>query len=135
MHCKFCDYSADQDGLIRHHQLNHRRPNHWPCVHPNCVCVFKTQGALRSHLSRNHSKGASVHHQSNYTFKCECCNFQEICSERDFFKHLGNHLKIQESVPCPFLGCEFKTNTYSTFNSHKCRKHKHYTLKDFRTVI
>lgn len=99
------------------------------------MCVFKTQGALRSHLSRNHRKGASVHHQSNYTFKCECCDFQEICSERDFFKHLGNHLKIQESVPCPFLGCEFKTNTYSTFNSHKCRKHKHYTLKDFRTVI
>ena len=28
---------------------------HWPCVHPDCVCVFKTLGALKSHLSRSHT--------------------------------------------------------------------------------
>lgn len=134
MHCKFCSFSADQDGLVRHHQLCHKRHHHWPCVHSDCVCVFKTQGALKSHLSRNHRKGAPIDQQA-FTFRCECCDFQEICSQKDFFKHLGNHLKIQETVQCPFLGCEFKTNTYSTFSSHRSRKHKENTVKDFRTVI
>ncbi|KAK0142460.1 hypothetical protein N1851_019612 [Merluccius polli] len=89
MQCKFCSFSADQDDLVRHHQLCHKRRHHWPCVYSDC----------------------------------------------DFLKHLGNHLKIQETIQCPFLGCEFKTNTYSTFSSHKSRKHKQYTVKDFRTVI
>lgn len=137
MRCKFCSFSADQNNLIRHHQLHHRRPHHWPCVHSDCVCVFKAEGALRSHLSRYHRKhvGLAVHHKSNFTFKCECCDFQGICSEREFLKHLGNHLKIQETIQCPFLGCDFKTNTYSTFSSHKSRKHKQYNTEDFRTEI
>lgn len=83
----------------------------------DCVCVFKTQGVLRSHLSRYHRKGVglAVYHESNFTLKCECFDFQEICSEREFFKHLGNHLKIQETIQCPFLGCDFKTK-----QKHNC---------------
>lgn len=135
MFCKYCGFSSDQDDLVRHQELHHRRPHHWPCVHSSCPCVFKTRGALKSHLSRYHHKGALFHDQSNFTFKCECCDFQEICSERDFFKHLGNHLKIQETVQCPFLGCEFKTNAYNTFSSHKSRKHRQYSVNDLRTVI
>ncbi|XP_034087444.1 uncharacterized protein LOC117556249 isoform X1 [Gymnodraco acuticeps] len=30
-----------------------------------------------------------------------------------------------------FLGCTFKTNIYSTFNTHKNRKHRQHSLKDF----
>lgn len=33
------------------------------------------------------------------------------------------------------LYCELKKNIYSTFSSHKSRKHKKYTVKDSGTVI
>lgn len=31
-----------------------------------------------------------------------------------------------------FLGCTFKTNVYSTFHTHKNRKHNQHSLKDFQ---
>lgn len=34
-----------------------------------------------------------------------------------------------------FLACEFKTNIYSTFKSHKNRKHCHHTLADFKPEV
>lgn len=38
--------------------------------------------------------------------------------------HLGHHLKNQQTVRCPFLRCEFKTNNLKTFSSHRSQKHK-----------
>lgn len=57
------------------------------------------------------------------------------CVHREITKHLGNHLKVQETVQCPFLDCEFKTNSYSGFSSHKSRKHKRLTISDLRNVV
>lgn len=34
-----------------------------------------------------------------------------------------------------FLGCDFKTNIYCTFNSHKNRKHSNHTLVDFKREV
>lgn len=34
-----------------------------------------------------------------------------------------------------FKGCEFNTNVYNTFHTHKYRKHKSYTLSDFKAEI
>lgn len=34
-----------------------------------------------------------------------------------------------------FVGCTFKTNIYSTFNTHKNRKHNQHSLKDFKANI
>lgn len=134
MQCKFCTFTGNEENLIRHYELHHRRPHHWPCVHSSCVCVFKTRGALKSHLSRFHSKGQPIHHSSTI-FKCELCDFHELCSKGDIIKHLGNHLKIQETIQCPFLDCQFKTNSYSGFSSHRSRKHKRHTINDLRTVL
>lgn len=34
-----------------------------------------------------------------------------------------------------FIGCTFKINIYSTFNTHKNRKHNQHSLKDFKANI
>lgn len=34
-----------------------------------------------------------------------------------------------------FLGCSFKTNVYSTFHTHKNRKHHPHTLKDLKASV
>ncbi|XP_034051009.1 uncharacterized protein LOC117531911 isoform X2 [Thalassophryne amazonica] len=126
MQCRFCKFtSSSQETLLKHFRLHHGQGAHWPCIHTDCVCVFKTSGALRSHLSRSHSV-VKIH--KNSTFQCELCDFKEICSEKTFWNHLGHHLKNQETVQCPFLRCTFKTNIRPTFSSHRSRNHKNCTL-------
>lgn len=51
------------------------------------------------------------------------CEFNEPYSEKDFFTHLRKHLKLIKKVQCPYLDCDFETNVYSTFNTHKSRNH------------
>lgn len=121
MKCRFCNFvSSSQEGLLRHHRLRHGRGAHWPCVYSDCVCTFKTPGALKSHLTRSHCRTAR--RQETSTFFCESCEFREICTQFTFFTHLGHHLKNQQTVRCPFLRCEFKTNNLKTFSSHRSRK-------------
>lgn len=132
MKCKFCGFvSSSQEGLLRHHQLRHRRGAYWPCVYTDCECTFRTRGALRSHLTRSHCR--TVKKQETLTFFCDLCEFREICTQRTFFTHLGHHLKYQETLHCPFLQCEFKTNNLKTFSSHRSRKHKN--SKEIRTCL
>lgn len=117
MQCRFCKFtSSNQETLLKHFRLHHGQGAYWPCIHTDCVCVFKTPGALRSHLSRSHSV-VKIH--KNSTFQCELCDFKEICSEKTFWNHLGHHLKNRETVQCPFLRCTFKTNLRPTFSSHR----------------
>ncbi|XP_035863592.1 uncharacterized protein LOC116045721 [Sander lucioperca] len=132
MKCGFCGFlSSSQEALLRHHRLRHRRGSHWPCIYSDCVCTFKTPGALKSHLTRSHCR--TVRRQVTSSFFCELCEFKETCTERTFFTHLGHHLKNQHTVHCPFLRCEFKTNNLKTFSSHRSRKHKN--AKDIRTCL
>lgn len=56
-------------------------------------------------------------------------------SERDYFSHINAHLKRNDVVSCMFLGCEYKTNIYCTFKSHKNRKHCHHSLVDFKPGV
>lgn len=73
--------------------------------------------------------------QVSLTFKCDLCEFENVCSETIFFRHLNGHLKRHETVQCPFSGCEYKTNRLSHFASHSTRKHKTYTTKDLRNSV
>lgn len=132
MKCRFCSFdSSNQEALLRHHRLRHGRGAHWPCVYSDCVCTFKTPGALRSHLTRSHCK--TVKRQEKSIFFCDLCEFRETCTQRTFFTHLRHHLKNQETVRCPFLRCEYKTNNIQTFSSHRSRKHKN--TKEIRTCL
>lgn len=84
--------------------------------------VASQEPPLKVHLSRFHSQLAS---EKDYvqTFNCQVCEFNEPCSENEFFTHLRKHLKLMQKVQCPYLDCDFETNVYSTFNTHKNRNH------------
>lgn len=135
--CKICkSVSTTKGSLLKHYRLQHStfgRGALQPCPHKNCPCTFKTQSGLRTHLSRYHSTGESSS-SSVAAFKCSIC--KACCStEKDFFHHIGNHLKSHETVFCVFNGCDFKTNIYNTFLKHKSRKHNQCTRKDFKNVV
>lgn len=132
MYCKICSFTSQfPDVLLKHHRVRHGfHGTRWPCFHSSCVCSFKTAGSLRCHLSRCHTK--PFPHNKNGTFKCELCDYKDICDAKLFFRHLGIHLRSHDTVRCPFNNCNFKTNCTSTFSSHKSRLHKNHTVKDFR---
>lgn len=132
MLCKFCKFeSSSEELLLKHFRLHHKGAN-WPCIHTGCICVFKTPGALRSHLSRSHRWTVNT---PSSIFRCELCDFSESCSKKTFFKHLALHLKNQETVQCPIRGCTFKTNIRPTFTSHRSRNHRNCSLQDYRTTV
>lgn len=109
------------------------RSSRFPCTYQNCPCTFKSWNALIVHQSKIHSTG--VTHKEKGIFSCHLCACSNLTSERDYFSHINAHLKRNETVTCMFLGCDFKTNIYCTFKSHKNRKHCHHTLADFKPKV
>lgn len=134
MHCKFCTFSHhNKETLLKHHRIHHNHVGvRWPCFYDDCGCSFRTSGSLRCHLSKCHTK--TQKHAQNTTFSCDLCDFRDVCDEKQIFSHLGLHLRSHQTVRCPFINCEFRTNVPSTFSSHRSRSHKHHTVKDLRTV-
>ena len=111
--------------LLKHYKLNHRHyglGHSYPCTYLHCTCRFKTWNALLSHLSRNHPAQQAIN-KAVSTFTCHICGHNQLSTEREFFQHIFNHLKNKETVTCVFQDCEYKTNVYENFKSHKYRKH------------
>lgn len=44
-------------------------------------------------------------------------------------------IKKHETVICVFQNCNFRTNIYGTFASHRSRKHTPHSLHDFKADI
>lgn len=105
-----------------------------PCLYDSCPCTFKTQSALRTHLSRYYAADESRQPgiiSAFFWFVCDAC-----CStEKDYFQHIGSHPKSHETVFGVFEGCNFRTNIYNTFLKHKSRRHKSYSLSDFKQEV
>ena len=135
--CKICKaWSATKGNLLKHYRLQHAtygRGQSQPCLHGSCPCTFKTRSALCTHLSRYHA-AESLEPGISSAFKCLDC---DACfyTERDYFQHIGNHLKSHKTVFCVFEGCNFRTNIYNTFLKHKSRRHKSYSLSDFKQEV
>lgn len=87
------------------------------------MCTFKTFNALKVHLSTWHTQKNQTKVNES-AFHCQLCDFAEPCNEADFFTHLRRHLKLKQIVTCPYQGCDFKSNVYSTFNAHKSKQHE-----------
>ena len=68
------------------------------------------------------------------SFRCQICN-SFYPSTKDYFQHINSHLKRHETIECAFNGCDFKTNIYGTYATHRSRKHKSHSLKDFKTDV
>lgn len=137
--CKICKFETKtQIALLKHYRLYHGHGGQpVPCLYQDCFCSFRTWGSLRSHLSRHHSKGTQERFRSaeSISFTCPCCNAKTISTERELFEHLGRHLKKHETVICVFQNCNFSTNIYGTFASHRSRKHTPHSLTDFKEDI
>lgn len=135
--CKSCTFSAvKRVELLRHYRLKHFHTGQGrslPCLHTNCPCLFKNWGALHAHLSRDHSEGERL--AQFVTFSCLVCNLGRFHTERQYFEHLGTHLKKFETVTCVFKDCDYRTNIYSTFASHKSRKHTPHCLDNFKHTV
>lgn len=123
--CKDCGKTVTRRSeLLKHYKLNHRhygRGHAYPCTYLNCSCRFKTWNALLSHLSRKHPAQRAVT-KAVSTFECQLCGHNQLSTERDFIQHISQHLKNKETVTCVFQDCEYKTNVYENFKSHKYRK-------------
>ena len=63
------------------------------------------------------------------------CAHVKDSTVRDFFQTINVHLRHYETIPCVFRECTFQTNIYSTFNTHRNRKHNQYSLKDFKANV
>ena len=120
--CKDCEIVLKRRSeLLKHYKLNHRHyglGHSYPCTYLHCTCRFKTWNALLSHLSRNHPAQQAIN-KAVSTFTCHICGHNQLSTEREFFQHIFNHLKNMETVTCVFQDCEYKTNVYENFKSHK----------------
>ena len=127
---------ASRSKLLHHYKLKRPhfgRSSRYPCTYQPCPCTFKTWNALIVHQSKIHTTG--VPHKKDAIFICHICSCTDLASEKDYFSHINAHLKRNETVNCMFLGCDFKTNIYCTFKSHKNQKHRHHTLVDFKPEV
>ena len=136
--CKICkSLSATKGDLLEHYRLQHvtfGRGQTQPCLHDGCPCTFKSHGALRTHLSRYHAAEESPRLGIITTLKSLVCSAR-CPTEKDYFLHIGNHLKNHQTVFCVFERCDFHTNIYNDFLKHKYRKHKSYSLSGFKKDI
>lgn len=96
----------------------------------DCPCSFKTYSALKSHLRRTHSTEKST--PEVLFFLTVNCALLFFSTEKDYFQHLGFHLRKNETVHCVFKDCDFQTNVYGTFASHRSRQHATHSSSDFQ---
>ena len=138
--CKDCRFqTTTRTILLKHYKLQHGhigRNHPQLCLYQHCPCTFTTWNSLQAHLSRSHSADENEQFPTLLaSFKCLLCDCLDVKTEKDFFDHLYQHLRNHENVACVFNDCTFETNVYSTYTSHKCRKHNPHCLNDFRSEI
>lgn len=85
-------------------------------------------------MARKHSAQEKAESEI-VSFHCQCCSVRTISTEKEYFVHLGRHLKKLETVSCVFKNCNFKTNIYGTFAAHRSRKHTPHSLDDFKEDV
>ena len=137
--CKACTTSAlSKSELLNHYKLKHVHfglTSRYPCTYLTCPYSFKTWNALIVHHNRVHSTQVSQKPTALSVFCCHLCACKDLATEITYFSHITTHLKRNESVSCMFLGCDFKTNIYGTFKSHRSRHHTPHALTDFKPSI
>lgn len=137
--CKECSLElASRYLLLQHFRQVHghlRGSYRYPCPYTDCPCTFNTWSKLLNHTYKSHGKYEGPNTVEGSTFQCHVCSCRGLATERAFFQHINGHLRHDETVPCMFVGCTFKTNVYSTFNTHKNRKHNQHSLKDFKANV
>ncbi len=107
--CKLCSAVVPaKTDILKHYRLHHGTFGHshaFPCIHIDCPCSFKNWSSFRCHLSRQHPAVDSLNSpQVTIFFTCLLCQKSGFPSEKEFFEHIGHHLKNNETVKCVFAG-------------------------------
>lgn len=68
-------------------------------------------------------------------FSCLLCSSSNFYGERQYFEHLGNHLRRFEEVACVFKNCKFSTSIHSIFATHRHRKYTPHAPEEFNTEV
>lgn len=130
-----CKYCTEKKGyLLNHYRLKHgchTRISPLPCLHKECLCTFKSFNVLEVHLSTWHTQ-KDLGNLGETAFHCQLCDFVEPGTEADCFTHLRRHLKLKQKVSCPYQGCNFQSNVYSTFNAHRSKEHQYHNKMAFK---
>ncbi len=115
--CKHCDMVSDDPlDVYKHCQLCHSHlTDGFYCPFASCFHRFKKKSLFISHINRDHGPTFT------YVFKCVICG-EKYKLKTSFLTHLKEHVKINETVNCPFC-FEYKTNIFGSFTSHLYRKH------------
>ena len=135
-----------KDELLKHYRLCHihgGQPLPCPyldcfcfCPYLDCFCSFKSWGSLKSHISRKHSTHSTGLRTSEIlSFCCQFCNVDTFSTVKEYFEHLRQHLKKQETVTCVLKNCNFKSNIYGTFASHRNHKQTPHSLDEFKDDV
>lgn len=137
--CKLCTASFQSiTHLLTHIRLQHShysKVSPLPCLHEDCACSFYSFNALKTHLSRYHIGDSITQEAQNpepLVCICPICLFKQPFSDTTLFRHLRVHLKSHEVVECPYKNCQFKSNVYSSFNSHKSKNHQFHSTSDYK---
>ena len=119
--CEICRFETPRKtDLLKHYRLRHGHGGEsLPCLYWECCCL--KHGAACEPTC--HSIRDTVTLSTVLSFKCSCCPLNTISTAREYFEHIGHHLKKQETMCCVFENCPFKTNICGTFASHRSRKH------------
>ena len=137
--CKRCsEILPTRSDILKHYRLHHGTFGHnhsLPCIYLECPCSFKTWSSLHTHLSRCHVESQSQRAEAILSFTCLVCRTPGFPTEKEYFEHVGHHLKSNETVECMFKVCNFQTNINGTFKAHKNRKHTPHTVSDFKGTV
>ncbi|XP_059195787.1 uncharacterized protein LOC131976671 [Centropristis striata] len=139
--CKLCAAVFDKRAqLLEHFRLHHSNfssVSPLPCLYDDCICTFQSVNALKIHLTRLHSQ--TVEPGKNQvgcvSFICSVCEFRQLFDDKSLLSHLRTHLKQHEMIDCPFNGCHYRTNVYTSFNAHKSRNHPDCDVSDFKDEV
>lgn len=126
--------------MLEHYRLHHGNVSSvspLPCLYDDCVCTFQSVNALKIHLTWVYTQ--TFVHSGNQmgceSFICPLCGLKQRFNDKTLFSHLRAHLKQHEMVDCPFKSCYYRTNVYSSFNTHKSRNRPDSDVLDFKNEI
>lgn len=70
---------------------------------------------------------------SSVTFKCELCECSDLSTERDFFAHIGTHLRSNETVVCFLVALSRQIFTYILYTQKEEASSTH--TDRFKSVV
>lgn len=127
--CKFCCFATySERKIVSPYKDTHGRGRRrLSCIYPSCFTVVQSYVEFKKHI-----KGQKKRSNPVAKLRCELCTFSGPTNIKQYFLNLKRHLKSRETVNCPFVGCSFKSNVFSTFTAHKSRYHQAGTFEDFK---